>query len=182
MDFLFSRMFWGGIVILIGLSIILSAVFKIHIPLFRIIIALIIIYFGFTVLVGSFKSKGGKAAEASDVFSSSALKADPSSLKSEYNVVFGNQAIDFTEITDGADKTVELNTVFGSQTLYLNPNTRLRVKANAVFGQVRLPDDHSVSFGDYNYVQEPADTLSAGTLFIEANAVFGNIKVISKAK
>lgn len=183
MDFLFSRLFWGSIVILIGLSIILNTIFKINIPLFRIVFALLIIYFGVNMLMGSFKShRHRESGKASDVFSSSSIKADPSSLNSEYNVVFGNQVVDLTAITDGADKTVQLNTVFGSQTVYVNEQTKLRIKASSVFAKVRLPDDHDVNFGDYTYNQEPADTLSAGILFIEANAVFGEIKIYKQKK
>lgn len=181
MDFLFSRLFWGGIIILIGLSIILNTVFKINIPLFRIAFALLIIYFGVNMLLGSFKGKKNSEKSA-DVFSSSTITADPSSLAKEYSVVFGSQVVDLTSITDGADKTVELNSGFGSQTVYVNQNTRLRIKASAAFGQVTMPDNNNISFGDYTYTQTPETTLSAGTLYIEANAVFGNIKVYKQKK
>lgn len=181
MDFLFSRLFWGGIIILFGLSIILNAVFKINIPLFKIIFALLIIYFGVNMLVGSFKGK--KTSDSgTDVFSSSTIRADASSLNKEYSVVFGSQVIDLRDITDGADKTVELNTVFGSQKVYINENARVRVKASSVFGQVSMPDNNSVSFGDGTYTQQPENTLSAGTLFLEANAVFGDIRVYKQKK
>lgn len=181
MDFLFSRLFWGGVIILFGLSIILNAVFKINIPLFKIIFALVIIYFGVSMLVGSFKGKNN-GDKATDVFSSSTIKADASSLSNEYSVVFGSQVVDLTDITDGADKTVEVSTVFGSQKVYINENTKVRVKANSVFGSITLPDNNSVSFGDYTYNQQPESTLSAGILFIEANAVFGDIKVYKQKK
>ncbi len=181
MDFLFSRLFWGGIIILFGLSIILNAVFKINIPLFKIVLALFIIYFGVNMLLGSFKSKS-ETGKATDVFSSSSIKVDPTSLNNEYSVVFGSQTIDLTEITDGADRNVEINTVFGSQKVYINENAKVRVKASSVFGSVTLPDNNSVSFGDYTYSQQPETTLSAGVLFIEANAVFGDIKIYKQKK
>lgn len=181
MDFIFSRLFWGGIIILFGLSIILNAVFKINIPLFKIIFALLIIYFGVTMLVGSFRGKNN-SDNANDVFSSSTIRADATSLNKEYSVVFGSQVVDLTDITDGADKTVELNTVFGSQKVYINEDTKIRIKASSVFGQVSMPDNNSVSFGDGTYSQDPNNTLSAGTLFIDANAVFGEVKILKRKK
>lgn len=181
MDFLFSRLFWGGIIILFGLSIILNTIFKINIPLFKIVFALLLVYFGVTMLVGSFKGKNYNS-KSSDVFSSSSISADASSLAKEYSVVFGSQVVDLTQITDGADKKVELNAVFGSQKVYINADTKLRIKASAVFGQVSMPDNNNVHFGDGSYTQEPNTTLSAGTLYIDANAVFGEVKIIKQKK
>lgn len=181
MDFLFSRLFWGGIIVLFGLSIILNTLFKINIPLFKIVFALVLIYFGITMLVGSFRSKTGSHKSA-DVFSSSTISVNAGSLEKEYSAVFGSQTIDFTQITDGADKTVELNAIFGSQKVYVNENTKIKIKANAVFGQVSMPDNNTVSFGDGSYSQEPVHTLSAGTLFIDANAVFGEVRILKQTK
>ena len=46
MCFLFGGVFWGIVLVLLGLSIIVRIVFNIHFPFFRILFALIIIYFG----------------------------------------------------------------------------------------------------------------------------------------
>mgnify|MGYP003990967287 FL=1 len=58
MPFLFSGLFWGVMLVLFGASMILRAVFNLDIPIFRIIFALVIIYFGVKLLLGrqSFKS------------------------------------------------------------------------------------------------------------------------------
>ncbi len=46
MGFLFSDIFWGIVLILTGVSIILQLVFKINIPVFPIVIAFLLIYAG----------------------------------------------------------------------------------------------------------------------------------------
>ena len=52
MEFLASGVFWGSVIILFGVSIILNAVFGISIPVFRVVLALILIYFGIKILAG----------------------------------------------------------------------------------------------------------------------------------
>ncbi len=52
MGFLASGVFWGSVIILFGISIILNSVFGISIPVFKIVLALILIYFGISILAG----------------------------------------------------------------------------------------------------------------------------------
>ena len=51
MDFIFGNIFWGLLIILLGLSIFLKG-FNLHIPLVRVFIAIIIIMFGIKLLFG----------------------------------------------------------------------------------------------------------------------------------
>ena len=43
MGFLFSGVFWGGVLVLLGISIIIKVVFHIDIPVFRVVVALVLI-------------------------------------------------------------------------------------------------------------------------------------------
>ncbi|MBP8704672.1 MAG: hypothetical protein KBI19_01620, partial [Candidatus Cloacimonas sp.] len=51
MDLIFGNIFWGLLIILLGLSIFLKG-FNLHIPLVRVFIAIIIIMFGIKLLFG----------------------------------------------------------------------------------------------------------------------------------
>ena len=48
MDFFFGGLFWGVLLILIGIGIILKVFFDINIPIFRTALALLLIYLGVT--------------------------------------------------------------------------------------------------------------------------------------
>ena len=54
MGFVFSEVFWGIFLIIIGLIIVVKVVFGINIPLMRIILALLLIYIGVSYLTGWF--------------------------------------------------------------------------------------------------------------------------------
>lgn len=75
MHLLSNGLFWGFILILLGISVMIKAVFKIDIPLIKIL-------FGF-----NFKSH----SSGNIIFQKSRITA--SKLKNEYNVVFGNARV-----------------------------------------------------------------------------------------
>src|SRR5260221_11993184 len=89
MSFFSSAVFWGVIVILVGLSIILKAVFGIHIPFLPIIFGLIIIYWGVRILTGGVFSF---SRSNSAVFSEAHINYDDT--QGDYNIVFGSGVID----------------------------------------------------------------------------------------
>ncbi len=84
MSFVFSSLFWGLIVILIGISIIVKAVFKIDIPVFRMVFAFLLIYWGVKIMFGDVFSR---KSEGTVVFNEAKFNA--SSKNNEYNVIFG---------------------------------------------------------------------------------------------
>lgn len=110
MGFLFSGI-WGIVLILIGLSIILQLVFKINIPVFRIVIAFLLIYAGIRGLVGG---NWFRHDNDSVVFEERGLK--PSGGR-EYSVVFGKGVVEAVQPLPEKGDRFEVNTVFGSSVL-----------------------------------------------------------------
>ncbi len=95
----------------------------------------------------------------------------------EYSVVFGDGKIDLSEAT--TTDPIEINTVFGDVDVVLNPTKLYAVNANSVFGNIRLPDGDTVSFGSLR-TRFP-DHAGEPQLRIKANCVFGEIRFIVKA-
>ena len=173
---LFTKIFWGGLIVLFGLSIIINAVFKINFPFFKVFVALIIIYFGFKILFGSFGfNLNENSTENSTVFGSNKISVEQIESDMEYNSVFGSQSIDFRTSNTIADEAeIEINAVFGSIKVHLPDNVTIKLKASSAFGSVKTPSGEMVSFGDTK------KTFSKGanpnkTIYLEANAVFGSV-------
>ncbi|MFC1504658.1 hypothetical protein ACFL6D_04505 [Spirochaetota bacterium] len=172
MGFLFSGVFWGVLVILIGLSIILKAVFNVNFPIVRMGIALIFIYLGLKILLGGFGvpmvKNGVLFGEANIV-----LTTD----NREYNVIFGKGNIDATQISIG-DETVkmEINTIFGGSFMKLNPDIPVKLKVDAVFGGAKLPDGNTAAFGSYTYTSRSYRE-GEKHILINASVVFGGFEV-----
>ncbi len=175
MDFLFTGLFWGVVLILLGVSLILKWVLGIDIPVFRIVMALVLIYLGVRMLIGTAPSRvdGNRALFAEAEFSGGEADRD-------YTVVFGRGNLDLraAQVTD-KDVAVDFSTVFGSGVIHLRKDVPARVKVTSAFGGARLPDGNQVAFGETTW-RNAAYKEGAPALVVEAHVVFGGLEVVEE--
>lgn len=177
MAFLFSSFFWGAVIIIFGLSIILNAVFHIKIPVFSIIIALIFIYLGLKILFGSF---GIKTSRNTVVFSTSDMKCR--NKNEEYNIIFGKGSIDLSEIElDDEHLDFEVNVVFGRGDVMIDPAKPFIVKVSSVFSGAHLPDGNVAAIGNNSYIS-PGYVKGQKYISVRADVVFGELNIIEVQK
>lgn len=168
MHFVFGSFFWGTLILLIGLGIILRAL-GINIPFVRIFFGLIIILIGLKLLLGVSSTRIKAATFFDD------RHWESTSTNRDFNIVFGSGLIDLTQgDTLNQFKKREINVVFGSGTVLLNENIPTEIDVNTVFGQVHLPTRDISMFGQDTY-KTGVGSDSVRTMHIEANAVFGEI-------
>ncbi len=168
MHFVFGSFFWGMIILLIGLGIILRA-FNIHIPLVRIFFGLIIILIGVKLLVGATGTKVHSTTVFDDRHWSS------TSRNRDFNIIFGTGEIDLTQVdTLQLAGKRDINVIFGSGTVLLSDKMHTQIDVSTVFGDVQLPSHDIGMFGTDSYTMN-AEGDSLQTLRINANAIFGDI-------
>lgn len=172
--FLFSGFFWGIVLILLGLSLIIKVIFNINLPIFRIGFAVLIIYVGIKILVGgrlccfdnNFPVFNDTSVELKD------LK------NNEYNVIFGKGVIDLSKASIQDKKIdIKINTVFGEGIVKINPELPIKIFVNSAFAEARMPDGNRISFGNYTYTSKTFKE-DAKHLKINASVVFGSLKII----
>ncbi len=177
MNFIFTTVFWGAMLILLGGSIILKAVFHIDIPIFRIVLALIVIYWGVTLLVGK-PLRFGRNRSESVIFNSESF--DSGSGNEKYNVVFGSGKFNLSKISlDEGSRYVDINVVFGEGVLIIPKDIPVIIKSNAVFAEVNLPDGNGNSFGDSGY-RSTNYKEGEPVLVINGKVVFGELEIREK--
>lgn len=174
MSFLSSAAFWGAIIILFGLSIILKEIFHVHIPLVRIIFGLILVYWGVKMIAGGFNRSWNSN---SAVFNNVKMEYDGS--KKDYNIVFGHGVIDLFKIENQTDQKIEVNVVFGHGIIILNDSIPIKVSMNAVFGSAEAPDKSANGFGETSFTTS-AYKEGEPSVRIEGNVVFGKLEIQSK--
>jgi hypothetical protein len=171
---LFSGVFWGFLLIILGILVILKNLLHLQIPVFKLIMGVFLVYLGISMLVGGFKKSTGKDI----IFSSSEVTAE--SDVNEHNVIFGSGVIDFSnlELSDTV-REYEINVIFSSAELIINPAVPVFIKTSAVFASSKLPDGKSVYFGkgEYNSMQDSA----IKPIMIDANVVFGSLDAVNKS-
>ena len=180
MGFLFSGIFWGIVLILLGGSIIINLVFHVHVPLFRILVALILIYLGLRVMVGGHwccRSHGGKA-------SCTGAASFEQSKDGEFSIVFGKGVVDAAAIFTGEEgrRTLRVNTVFGSSLVRVPKTLSIEVRATSVFAGLTMPDRSSAAFGETIYRNEAFRTAKdpSEIRVVEVNVVFGSCRIIEE--
>ncbi len=169
-----TGLFWGIILIVIGLSIIFKIFFDVNI--FRIVLAIAFILIGVKLLIGGpFVHHQGREADV--IFGEKTIRENPIH-GTDYNTVFGKTIYDFRDMdTLSARKTkIKFNTVFGSTEVYLPPDLAVVIQAEAAFSSLRLPNGHNIAFGSSEYSSNKAQS-DVSALYIEAHVVFGGLEI-----
>jgi hypothetical protein len=170
-------LFIGILIILLGLGIIVNVIFGIHIPIFKILIGLILIFIGLKIIFGpwfSFPIHHGESGNA--IFQERTYRGLSRDSK-EYSAVFGKAVVDLQDIELKEKVTrIKINAVFGSADVILNKATPVRIKADAVFGGVQLPENITGAFGTSTY-QSKNFNENQNYLEIEGASVFGGIVI-----
>lgn len=164
-------LFFGILVLLVGLGIILREVFDIHIPIWRIFLGLALIYFGARMILGN-----GLRFNAWNT-DKPAIEIDGTHAK--YDNIFGSTTIDLRDVKNKNLDFVEVNAIFASTVIFLPKDIVFDIKSNAVFGSVQLPNAKETNFGSDDYTLNN-DVANNKRIAIKANAVFGQIKFINK--
>jgi hypothetical protein len=169
----FDGVFWGVLLILVGVWFFVRHYIPVHIPVIRVIIAVLLIYVGIRVLVRGPVIHEGRTA----VFTESTILKYTPDRSQDYNVIFSSGSVDLSPVViSGSGARAEVNVIFGSGTLHVNPATPVRVTMTSVFGTVEAPGERSVAFGEMVY-KTPAYKAGAPALEIKATAVFGRLAI-----
>jgi hypothetical protein len=168
---LIDGVFWGALLIILGIWFLVRHYVPVHIPVIRIIIAALFVYIGIRVLVlgPSFRDRN------TAVFSDSTLQYAPDRGR-DYNLVFSSGTIDLREAAGDRDARMQVNVVFGSGILRIDQTRPVRVDMSSAFGDVEAPNGRSVAFGDTVYTT-PAYKEGSPALHVHATAVFGRLVI-----
>lgn len=155
----------GIYLVIVGLVAVILSFTNIRISIFRLAVAVLLIYGGL------FAAFGGSLEVDPETVLMSRVAADVTS-SGEHSVVFGEGIFDIRAPAEGESMSLEFNTVFGSTVVRIPPDVPVRVTASSAFGSVTTPDGVSMSFGERTYSSgQPA------VIHIKATAVFGSVTV-----
>jgi hypothetical protein len=169
----FDGVFWGVLLILVGVLFLVRHFIPFHIPVIRVIIAVLLVYVGIRFLVRGPVIQEGHTA----VFSESTVLTYAPDRSQDYNVIFSSGSVDLSRaLITGTGARAEVNVIFGSGTLHINPAAPVRVSMTSVFGTVEAPGERSVAFGETVY-KTASYTAGAPALEIHATAVFGRLAI-----
>ena len=140
-SFFFTELFWGGLLMLLGISMIIKTIFHIDIPIMRTALAILLIYAGFSIITGIGSNKKNRQTIA---FEQETII--PEKVDNYYSIMFGKGVIDLTHVKN-LDETqkVKINTLFGESIIKINPKIPTIIHVQATFGNAKFPDGTSIS-------------------------------------
>jgi len=171
MSMLFTGAFWGVFLILIGVSVLLKVFFHVEFPVFRIFFGLFFIGLGINIIFGRHY---GLADSRNVVFGEATINV--SEARGKYNVVFSKGVTDLTGLPPKENASIEVNTVFGDNTIYVKKNMPVRIRGNSAFGQIELPDGNNITFGTNTYTSDKLDK-NKPYMELDINTVFGASRI-----
>jgi len=176
MGFIFSGVFWGIVVVVLGILLILKAL-GLAIPVGKVFWGLLFIYIGISIIFWSF---GGCSRKPGRMMYND-FKVEADGKQDKYSILFGSGDIDLTKI-DVKEKTVkiEVTNVFAECYIRLNPEIPTKVFVTSAFGGAVTPDKTDVAFGSYTYKNSKYKE-GANYLFVEAHVVFAGLKIVEQS-
>lgn len=174
MRFLSSGIFWGFVVILFGMVILLKSVFHINIPFFKIFVGIVVILFGISIIFDAINSRKREAVFGDYNFNSGTIQK-------EYNIVFSKAAMDVANLdfSNYNGEFIKINSVFSSSEIYLSRDFQYEIRAESAFGTVRLPNGENVSFRNIARL-ENAENSELKRINLHVVSVFGETKILYK--
>jgi len=170
-------MIFGILIVLIGVAIIIKAVFHIDLPIFRILAGVFLLYLGVQLILGWPRWHWPAETERDAAFFGyREFRLGPGEQpERSYSILFGKTLIDLSELKAPAeDVEVEVHVVFGAAVVRVKPEMPLEVEANVAFGSASLPDRAQVVVGKQVYRSDNAGA-APHRLRIRANVVFGSL-------
>jgi len=168
----------GIILALIGISLILKAIFFISIPILKILLGLFLIYLGLKLIFGiNIRCTKITSSGNSTIFNRSFTDTFDASYN-ERNIVFGEATFDLTnyKLKDNEPSYLRINTIFGSSKILIKKDMPVKIRIDAVFSGVVLPDGNQTILGTNYYKTENADSVT-NCLNIDVSTVFGSFKL-----
>lgn len=172
-----TGLFWGIVLILLGMGIILRITFNIDIPVFKILVALFLIYLGLRIIRGGGGMSHSRQRKEDVVFTENIYK-DAGDEDKEYNVIFGKGVYDLRNVNLNRKVNVEINALFGGAEIRLRKDMPYRIKVDSVFGGANLPDGNTTVLGTSRFQSENYHP-DHPFINIKVSVVFGGLEVFT---
>jgi len=177
MGILLSGVFWGSVLILLGLSVIIEHVFHINIPVFKIVFACLLIYIGIRLLLGGLGIRSFDTRMRACNFGVIEAKSGGGH---DYSVVFGKGEIDLRGVTAGKDGTaVDVDCAFGKAVVRIKESQPMVIRSDTAFGASRFPDGDTAAFGSHVY-RTKAFKEGSACITVKADLAFGELEVVAE--
>lgn len=179
-------MFWGIMFLAIGIVVIIQTIFKIDLPVLKILFGVFLIYMGLKVIFGSFglSVKGFQveqiSTETQSVFSNSEFKSRQAdgSINKKFSTAFGNSVLDLSDLSEEElSKEIQISNGFGKTLVKTNPAIAIKAQVAAGFASVKIRDQKVGVVGETD-IQTPGWSADKPHYKLKIETGFGEVTVL----
>lgn len=178
-------MFWAVLFISIGMILLLQTIFKIELPIFRILFGIFLIYIGVKFIFGSFGHRVSYfkvdkiSTDTQSIFSQNELKAKKADgqINRKYSTVFGSSTLDLRGLTaEELAQEIKVENAFGKTEVLTDATTPIKAQVESGFASVIIRGQKVANFGDSDF-QSPDYSSDKPALKLKIEAAFGEVVV-----
>jgi hypothetical protein len=171
-----GSLFWGILLIIIGLCLVVKIIFHIDISIVKVVVAFCFIYLGIKILLGNWGTLLFHSGP-NDIVFGKAKFIHQQTVPGEQNILFGSGSIDFRKIsTNTLTAKTEINVVFGGCEILLRQDIPVKIEMDAAFAKVSLPNNNTSVLGSVFY-KSPNFDETRPHLIIRIHTVFAGTTI-----
>ncbi len=161
--------------LIVGGILLANNLLELNISLFKIFLSLGLLILGAMLLTGrGLPGPGGPMHNTQNVvFGSAHNRVSDNEAPESFTTLFGEQTINLERLSSGG-KSLYISSTFSEVKLLMPRDMPVRITANALFGEAKLPDGQEANFGEKRF--EDLQGLSAPVVDIRVQVLFGSFK------
>ena len=178
-------MFWAVLFISVGIILLIQTVFKIELPIMRILIGVFLIYMGFKVIAGSFGHRMSYfrvnkiSTDTESIFSQNDMKVKKADgqINRKFSTVFGNSNLDLRGLgIEDLSQEIKIDNAFGRTNVLTDSATPIKAHVDTGFASVTIRGQKISSFGEADF-KTPDYSSDKPALKLDIDAAFGEVVV-----
>lgn len=178
-------MFWAVLFISVGVILLIQTVFKIELPVLRILFGIFLIYMGLKIIFGSFGHRMSYfkvhkiSSDTESIFTQNDMKAKSSDgvVNRKFSTVFGSSSLDLRGLSaEELSQEIKIDNAFGRTVVLTDSATPVKAKVDTGFASVTIRGQKIASFGEADF-QTPDYSSDKPALKLNIDAAFGEVVV-----
>lgn len=180
-----KSMFWAVLFISIGVILIIQTVFKIDLPILKILFGIFLIYMGVKVIASSFGHRMSYfrvhkiSSDTESIFTQNEmkLKKENGEINRKFTTVFGNSNLDLRGLSaEDLTQEIKIDNAFGRTSVITDLAVPIKAHVDTGFASVTIRGQKISSFGEADF-QTPDYSADKPALQLDIDAAFGDVVV-----
>jgi hypothetical protein len=171
-----SQRVFALLLLIVGGILLANNLLELNISLFKILLSFGLLFLGAMLITGrGLPGPGGPMQNTQNVvFGSAHNRVSDNEAPESFTTLFGEQTINLERLSSGG-KNLYISSTFSEVKLLMPRDMPVRITANALFGEAKLPNGDKATFGEKEF--SDLKGLNEPAVDIRVQVIFGSFKI-----